>query len=215
MQTQTAATPAKRVRPSRRKVDLIVKAAEALATAPKVKMTGDKNKGVTVAAPKKVDAQDKRAADLAKIKASSAKAQGGGSVLTLPKPSPTKAASDAAAKALKANQAAHLGAKVKGVTGRMSPDDRKAQLLAAAVKASVKAGYKAVTREAVATEAKVSATLLTRYFGDMDGLRTAMVKSAVETGNIKLIAEALTHKHPSVRAAKEKYKAEVIKYLFG
>lgn len=97
---------------------------------------------------------------------------------------------------------------------RMNADERKGNLLSAGIAVAMKVGYKSVTRDEVAAQAKVSSCLVTRYFGDMDNLRTEIVKQGAKNGNLKIIAEGLVHKHPAAKKAGAQYREEIIDLLF-
>lgn len=102
------------------------------------------------------------------------------------------------------------------MTQRMSPDDRKEQILTAAMKVAKRNGYRAVTRELVATEAKISKPLITRYF-EFSDLIDAIVLRAIAERNVKLVAEALADGHKQARRAvkaQEALRHQVSDYLF-
>lgn len=149
---------------------------------------------VTLSAPKTVDAQDKRAENLAKI----------------------KAAAKAVAPTAKVTRAPKERRKLPVATGsRIPTEDRKIQLLDGALKACTKGGYSVATRDELAAGSGVTGALMTRYFGSVDGLKDALVARAVEVGNIKIIAEALVHKHKATRKLSPGAKSQVQTLLFG
>lgn len=72
----------------------------------------------------------------------------------------------------------------------------KDKILAAAMQVANLKGYKAVTRNDVAGKADVAAGSVSYHFGDMKKLQTAMVARAIESGNLKVVAQALADRHP-------------------
>jgi AcrR family transcriptional regulator len=64
---------------------------------------------------------------------------------------------------------------------RKEPQDRQKQIIDAAYKLALRVGYEAITRDAIAVEAGVSAGLVTRFFS-MDTLRIKIRKLAIKNG---------------------------------
>lgn len=75
---------------------------------------------------------------------------------------------------------------------KLEARERLTQILAAALKAAQKHGYQRITREAVATEARVSAALVTYHLGTMQDLRRAVMREAVRAQCLPVIAQGLT-----------------------
>lgn len=100
-------------------------------------------------------------------------------------------------------------------TPRLGLEGRTEQILESAVKVAAKVGLMVMTRDQVAAEAGISAALVTRYFEGMEGLRDAIVSRAVETGNVRILAEALVYKHKGATKHKSKFRDGVIKLLFN
>lgn len=71
--------------------------------------------------------------------------------------------------------------------------ERKAQILAAAMRLARKKGYRAITRDAVAKEAAAAQGLVNLYFGNMAALREEVIKEAVKTEDLKIIAQAIAN----------------------
>lgn len=61
---------------------------------------------------------------------------------------------------------------------RMTPAERKTQLLLSAVELAKECGYKKVTRVAIAADTGTSEGLVNRYFGDKEQLRAAILQYA-------------------------------------
>ena len=82
---------------------------------------------------------------------------------------------------------------------RMEPEDRKNQILDAALNlAAGKGGIQKATRAAVARDAGVSVGLITKYFGDKPALQAAIVQRAVTAKNLRIIKEAIALELPIV-----------------
>lgn len=73
----------------------------------------------------------------------------------------------------------------------------KDAILSAAMQLANLKGFKKVTRAEIAAKAKVAPGLVSYHFGDMKGLRDAMVARAVEAKNLKVLAQALADRHPA------------------
>lgn len=74
---------------------------------------------------------------------------------------------------------------------RMNPEDRKAQLIDAAMRVAKRDGFQCMARFRVAQEAGITPGLIKRYFLDMDELSNAVARQAVRDGVSKVICEAL------------------------
>jgi AcrR family transcriptional regulator len=75
---------------------------------------------------------------------------------------------------------------------------RRDTILAAAVTLARTDHYHRITRGDVAERAMCGAGTVNLYFGDMEGLRDAVVHEAVRTGDTDIIAQAIVSKHPAV-----------------
>lgn len=74
---------------------------------------------------------------------------------------------------------------------RMSPTERKAQLVAAAYSLAAANGIKQVTRIAIAHATDTTDGLVNRYFGNRDGLRKALLDEAVARKDKEVLGYAL------------------------
>ena len=75
---------------------------------------------------------------------------------------------------------------------RLSPVDRKTEILAAALRVAEKPGsYAKLTRASVATEASCTEGLVSRYFGTMISLKRAVMRAAVHKENLAIIAQGI------------------------
>lgn len=78
---------------------------------------------------------------------------------------------------------------------RKKHDDRLAEIIAAGVKLAERVGYMAVTRNALAAAVGISGPAVS-YHGTVRELRTAIVKEAIRTECLPVIAQAITMRHP-------------------
>lgn len=73
---------------------------------------------------------------------------------------------------------------------------RQVFLVQAAITAAKRIGFLNITREHIATEAGISPPLVSRYLGDMDNIRTVIMKEAVRLEILPIIAQGLAAGHP-------------------
>lgn len=74
---------------------------------------------------------------------------------------------------------------------KMEARERLAQILAAALKMASRDGYTRITREGVARAAHVSEGLVTYHMGTMPELRRAIMREAVRTECLPVIAQGV------------------------
>lgn len=74
---------------------------------------------------------------------------------------------------------------------KMAAADREAQILAAAVKVAARSGFNKFTLREVALEAQVTEKLPSHYFGTMTNLRRKVMREAIRTGVLPLIAQGI------------------------
>ena len=74
---------------------------------------------------------------------------------------------------------------------RMTPKDRKADLMTHALAAAERVGYLQLTRSDIATRAGVTDNLVSHYFGTMDNLRRDLMRAAIRTGNARIVGQGL------------------------
>ena len=75
---------------------------------------------------------------------------------------------------------------------RQLPDERRAQILQAAlVVATQPGGWSSLTRENVAEQAGCAESLISRYFGTMTAFKRQIMRSAISTENLSIIAQGL------------------------
>lgn len=75
---------------------------------------------------------------------------------------------------------------------RLQPDDRKQQLMEAALVLANKYGIKALTRVAIAAETGTTDGLVNRYFGNRAKMRAEVIAEAVKRKHVRTVAWALT-----------------------
>lgn len=96
---------------------------------------------------------------------------------------------------------------------RTHPDLRKNQILNAAIGLAKKQGYYAITRDEVADAAGVSRGLVSRYFGRMDKLKSAVMRAAVEQGVLEIVAQGLANGSPHAKKGPAELKARAVRLL--
>ena len=72
---------------------------------------------------------------------------------------------------------------------RLHPDDRKQQILTAAIKVAGRpGGWGKLTRDAVAKEAGCAEGLVSKYFGTMIAFRRSIMRAAIQARNLAVVA---------------------------
>ena len=79
----------------------------------------------------------------------------------------------------------------------------KDKILGAAMQLANLKGFKKVTRQDIASRAKVAAGSVSYHFKSMKKLQAAMVERAVETENLRILGQALAERHPAAAKAPE------------
>lgn len=99
---------------------------------------------------------------------------------------------------------------------RLTHEDRKAQILSAAVALAAKSGGLASLQRAhVAARAKCSPNLVNHYMGTRAAMISAIVKEAVRAGNLDIIGQAVIIGHAGVRKLDPKVKQRAISHTAG
>lgn len=99
---------------------------------------------------------------------------------------------------------------------RLLPDDRKYEILTAAlIVAGAPGGWSKLTRDAVAREAKCAAGLVSKYFGTMTQMRRTVMRSAVLTENLPIVAQGLAAGDKCAQKADPELKARALNTLAG
>lgn len=107
----------------------------------------------------------------------------------------------------------HDGATYPVSKSRTNPGLRKAQILTVAIELAKEKGYREITRDGVAESAGVSMGLVTRYFGTMKQLKTAVMRSAVKQGIPEIVAQGLANGDAHAKKASVELKARAATLL--
>ena len=74
----------------------------------------------------------------------------------------------------------------------------KEKLLKQAIKLAIKQGYRNIKRDMVAQKVKLSPALVNHYFGTIENLQTEVLKYAIKTRILILVAQGLSLRDPVV-----------------
>ncbi len=96
---------------------------------------------------------------------------------------------------------------------RLHPADRKAEILTAALEAARTAGYRSVSREAIAQQARCSPALVSSYYGTMKRLRRAIMSAAIARGDLSVLAQGLAAGDAKARSAPDGLKQAALRGL--
>lgn len=96
---------------------------------------------------------------------------------------------------------------------RLSPDDRKAEILAAALTVAARMGFTAMRQKDIAEEAKCAYGAVTHYFNTMEQMRRAVMRAAIKQENIKIISQGLGCGDPHARKAPAELKQKAAALL--
>lgn len=91
--------------------------------------------------------------------------------------------------------------------------ERKAAILAAAVEEAKDQGYQWITRDAVAKRAGVGAGSVNVAFGRMVELKRAVLREAVASRIVVIVAQGLADQHPIAKDAPSDLKQEAVALL--
>ena len=99
---------------------------------------------------------------------------------------------------------------------RLQPDDRKQQILTAAIRVAARpGGWAKLTRDAVAKEAGCAEGLPSKYFGTMVAFRRAIMRAAIVAENLAVIAQGLAAGDKCAQKAAPELKARALNTLAG
>lgn len=99
---------------------------------------------------------------------------------------------------------------------RQHPDDRKCQILNAALAVAERpGGYSKITRETIAKEVGCAEALISKYFGTMVAFRRTIVRNAILTENLSIVAQGLAAGDPHAQKASKNLKARALATLAG
>jgi AcrR family transcriptional regulator len=99
---------------------------------------------------------------------------------------------------------------------RLLPDDRKLEILNAAIKVAGRpGGWSKLTRDAVAKEAGCAEGLPSKYFGTMVSFRRAIMRAAIVAEELGVIAQGLAAGDKCAQKADPELKARALNTLAG
>lgn len=93
---------------------------------------------------------------------------------------------------------------------RLNPKVRKGEILAAAIELAKTEGYGHISRRRIADLAGTSPPLITRYFKNMDELREAVMREAIQIPALHVVAQGLVSGCPIARAAPEQVRLDAL-----
>lgn len=97
---------------------------------------------------------------------------------------------------------------------RKKPDDRKLEILNAAIKVAGRpGGWSKLTRDAVAKEAGCAEGLPSKYFGTMVAFRRAIMRAAIVAEELGVIAQGLAAGDKCAQKADESLKRKALETL--
>ena len=100
------------------------------------------------------------------------------------------------------------------IKARQNPDDRKEQILKAALALSEKSGgFSRLTRELIAKECKCADGLISKYFGTMTAFRRTIMRSAIQAENLSIVAQGLACGDIHAKKASKNLKARALATL--
>ncbi len=99
------------------------------------------------------------------------------------------------------------------MTKRQKPKDRKAALLAAALKHAAEVGYTHITRDGVARAAGCSDALVSAYWGTMPQLKREVIRAAIRLRYLPIIAQGIVAKDPQVLKAPSELRTAAIEQI--
>lgn len=91
---------------------------------------------------------------------------------------------------------------------------RKEQILVVAVDLAKDHGYHKVTREQIAEQAGISKGLITNYYS-MDQLRAAIMKRAIKTEVVEIVAQGIANKDKRASKISEELRKKVVESLMA
>jgi AcrR family transcriptional regulator len=99
---------------------------------------------------------------------------------------------------------------------RQQPDDRRYQILTAALTVAERpGGWSALTRELVAKEVGCAEALISKYFGTMPDFKRTIMRSAILTENLSIIAQGLATGDRHAQKADDAVKQSALATLMG
>jgi AcrR family transcriptional regulator len=97
------------------------------------------------------------------------------------------------------------------MTKRLEADDRRDQILTAALREAEQCGYMRITRQQVAEAAGCANGLVSVYFGTMTQLRRAVIRAAINRRNLKVVLQGIVADDPHAIKAPQELKQAAIR----
>ncbi len=89
---------------------------------------------------------------------------------------------------------------------RLKPEDRREQIMTAAIKLAEQGHYQQITREQIANAAGVSVGLVSAHCGTMANLRRDIMRQAIRDSKVRIIAQGLVAGDTHARKAPTELK---------
>lgn len=99
------------------------------------------------------------------------------------------------------------------MTTHKNPSDRVAEMLHAALKLAAKHGYQNVTREQIASSLGVAPSLVSHHLGTMSNLRRSLVRQAISSTELTVIAQAIAAGDPHARRVPHELRRRALESL--
>ena len=91
----------------------------------------------------------------------------------------------------------------------------KSKVLGTAMQLANLHGFGNVTRNMIADKAEIATGSVSYHFKGMKKLEAAMVERAIETGNLKVLGQAIARKHPLAMKAPDELKRSAVLAIAG
>lgn len=99
---------------------------------------------------------------------------------------------------------------------RLRPEDRKQEILSAALRVAARpGGWCKLTRAQVAQEAACAEGLVSRYFGTMLAFRRTIMRAAIGAEALAIVAQGLATGDPTANKSDPDLKARALSNLAG
>lgn len=99
---------------------------------------------------------------------------------------------------------------------RLHPDDRKEQILNAAITVAARpGGWSKLTREAVASEANCTDSLISAHFGTMTEFKRKVMRAAIKSNNLPVIGQGIAAGDKTACKVPDHIRADALKSLAG
>lgn len=96
---------------------------------------------------------------------------------------------------------------------RLPPENRKANIFAAAMHVAITQGFLQLTRDATAIAANISPALVTRYFFTTTELRKLVMEEAIRQEILPIIAEGIAGRDQTALNAPQELRARALDFI--